>query len=208
MDIKNEFLQYNVSRETFKKIEQFTELLKIWNQKMNLVSRNSLEDLWKRHILDSVQLINYISPQVKNLLDIGSGAGFPAIILAILLQEKNPETKITLVESITKKTVYLNDVREKLGLSNVKVINSRAENINLPKPNLITARAVAALDVLCGYVSKIGNNNTESLFLKGKSYKDEIAEAEKHWKFDLEVFPNKYSDEGVILKLSNLRKQK
>lgn len=208
MDIKNEFLQYNVSRETFKKIKQFAELLKVWNQKMNLVSRNSLEDLWKRHILDSVQLINYISPQVKNLLDIGSGAGFPAIILAILLQEKNPETKITLVESITKKTVYLNDVREKLGLSNVKVINSRVENINLPKPNLITARAVAALDVLCGYVSKIGNNNTESLFLKGKSYKDEIAEAEKHWKFDLEVFPNKYSDEGVILKLSNLRKQK
>lgn len=208
MDIKNEFLQYNVSRETFKKIEQFAELLKVWNQKMNLVSRNSLKDLWERHILDSVQLINYISPQVKNLLDIGSGAGFPAIILAILLQEKNPETKITLVESITKKTVYLNDVREKLGLSNVKVINSRAENINLPKPNLITARAVAALDVLCGYVSKIGNNNTESLFLKGKSYKDEIAEAEKHWKFDLEVFPNKYSDEGVILKLGNLRKQK
>lgn len=208
MDIEEEFLQYGVSRETFKKIEQFVELLKDWNQKMNLVSHNSLEVLWERHILDSAQLINYIPQQTKRILDIGSGAGFPAVVLAILLQEINPNAEVIMVESIKKKTVYLNDVCNKLGLSNVKIFNCRVESNVLPKPDIITARAVASLDVLCGYASIIGKNGTESLFLKGKSYKDEIAEADKHWRFDLDVFPNKYSDEGVILKLGKLRKQK
>ncbi|MBQ8481805.1 MAG: 16S rRNA (guanine(527)-N(7))-methyltransferase RsmG [Alphaproteobacteria bacterium] len=208
MDIEKEFLQYNVSRETFKKIEQFSELLREWNQKINLVSRNSLGILWERHILDSAQLINYIPEQIEYLLDIGSGAGFPAMILAILLQEKNPDTKIMLVESIKKKTVYLNDIRDRLGLSNVKIYNCRVESHEFPKPDIITARAVASLDVLCGYVSGIGKNSTESLFLKGKSYKEEIAEAKRHWNFDLEVIPNKYSDDGVVLKLNKLRKQK
>ena len=95
MDINNELSQYNVSRETISKLEQFAELLKDWNQKMNLVSRNSMEVLWERHILDSVQLINYISPAIKTLVDIGSGAGFPGLILAILMQEKIPDAKIT-----------------------------------------------------------------------------------------------------------------
>lgn len=208
MDIKNELSQYNVSRETISKLEQFAELLKDWNQKMNLVSRNSMEVLWERHILDSVQLINYISPTIKTLVDIGSGAGFPGLILAILMQEKIPDAKITLIESITKKTVYLKDMCERLKLSNVTVKNERVENLKITAPDVVTARAVAALDVLCGYVSKINGNKTESLFLKGQSYKEEIAAAQKNWKFDLEIFPNRYSADGVVLKLSRLRKNK
>ena len=208
MDIKNELSQYNVSRETISKLEQFAELLKDWNQKMNLVSRNSMEVLWERHILDSVQLINYISPTIKTLVDIGSGAGFPGLILAILMQAKIPDAKITLIESITKKTVYLKDMCGRLKLSNVTVKNERVENLKITAPDVVTARAVAALDVLCGYVSKINGNKTESLFLKGQSHKEEIAAAQKNWKFDLEIFPNRYSADGVVLKLSRLRKNK
>ena len=208
MDIEKELSQYNVSRETISKLEQFAELLKDWNQKINLVSRNSIEVLWERHILDSAQLINYISPTIKTLVDIGSGAGFPGLILAILMQEKIPDAKITLVESITKKTVYLKDVCEQLKLSNVSVKNERVENLKIAAPEVITARAVAALDILCGYVSKINGNKTESLFLKGQSYKEEIAAAQKNWKFVLDVFSNKYSEDGVILKLKRLRKNK
>lgn len=208
MDIKNELSQYNVSRETISKLEQYAELLKDWNQKMNLVSRNSMEVLWERHILDSMQLINYVSPTIKTLVDIGSGAGFPGLILAILMQEKIPDAKITLIESITKKTVYLKDMCERLKLSNVTVKNERVENLKIAAPEVITARAVAALDILCGYVSKINGNKTESLFLKGQSYKEEIAAAQKNWKFDLEIFPNRYSADGVVLKLSRLRKNK
>ncbi|MBR1601182.1 MAG: 16S rRNA (guanine(527)-N(7))-methyltransferase RsmG [Alphaproteobacteria bacterium] len=207
MDIEKEFLQYGVSRETFNKTEQFAELLREWNQKMNLVSHNSLDLLWERHILDSVQLIDYIPVQTKRILDIGSGAGFPALVLAILLQERSPETEIIMVESIHKKTVYLKDVCNKLGLSNVKIANCRVEEGDFPKPDVITARAVASLDILCGYVYKIGGSNVESLFLKGKSYKEEVSVACKQWLFDTKVIPNKYSDEGVILKLSKLRKK-
>lgn len=208
MDINNELLQYNVSRETIKRLESFADILREWNEKMNLVSRNSFEVLWERHILDSLQLINYISPSVKSILDIGSGAGFPAMILAIVLKEKMPHVNLTLVESIAKKTMYLNDVRSRLGLDNVLIENSRVENGVFKSPDLITARAVASLDVLCGYVAKVGGKNTKALFLKGKSYLEEVAIAQKFWKFDLEVFPNKYSEDGVVLQLSQVRKIK
>lgn len=208
MDINQELSHYNVSRETIAKLQQFAELLKEWNQKMNLVSRNSIDVLWERHILDSAQLIEYIPLTTKKLLDIGSGAGFPGIVLAILMQEKIPQARITLVESITKKTLYLKDVCEHLKLSNVRVENTRVENLQISAPDVITARAVAALDILCGYMAKISGANTESLFLKGQSYKEEIAVAQKQWRFDLDVLPNKYSEDGVILKISRLRKNK
>lgn len=208
MDIKTELSQYNVSRETISKLEKFADLLKEWNQKLNLVSRNSLEVLWERHILDSLQLSEYISPDTKKILDIGSGAGFPGVVLAIVMQEKMPATRITLVESITKKTVYLKDICDKLGLLNVEIKNDRVENLHVEAPDVITARAVAALQVLCGYALRLSKNSTELLFLKGKSYKDEIAVANKIWEFNLQVFPNKYGDDGVVLKLSGLRKRK
>lgn len=208
MDIKKELSQYNVSRETIIKLEKFADLLREWNQKMNLVSRNSMEVLWERHILDSMQLINYVPSETKRLVDIGSGAGFPGLILAIMLQEKNPDAQITLVESITKKTVYLKDICAKLGLSNVEVKNDRVENAVLDKPDIITARAVASLNILCKYVAQIGKTDTKALFLKGCSYIDEVADAQKSWRFDMEVFPNKYSDDGVVLKISRLKEQK
>ena len=206
MDITKELSQYNVSRETVQKLHEFVELLTSWNQKMNLVSRNSLDCVWERHVLDSVQLIKYIPTSITHLLDIGSGSGFPAVVLAILMQEKIPEAKVTMVESIAKKTMYLKDVCGKLNLDNANIINSRVESISMPAADIITARAVASLDILCGYTAKIGSNKTESLFLKGRSYETELAEAQKNWKFDLQVCPNKYCDDGVILKLSKLGK--
>lgn len=208
MNIKNELMQYNVSRETVGKLEKFAELLREWNQKMNLVSRNSLEVLWERHILDSAQLINYIPVTVRRLLDIGSGAGFPGIVLAIIMQEKMPDAEITLVESITKKTVYLKDVCERLNLSNVNIVNDRVENIDIKGVDVITARAVAALDVLCRYAAKFSSGSTESLFLKGQSYNDEIVSAQKNWDFKSQIFTNRYCNDGVILKISRLRKKK
>lgn len=208
MNIENELRQYNVSRETFQKLQDFVALLQEWNAKMNLVSKNSLEDVWQRHILDSVQLIKYVPSDVRCLVDIGSGAGFPGVVLAILMQEKLPAAKVILVESITKKTVYLKDVCTKLGLNNTTVENSRIENISIKNVDVITARAVAALDVLCSYAFDLATKNTRMLFLKGRSYADEVASAEQKWKFNLQVYPNLYSSDGVVLELSNLRKIK
>lgn len=206
MDINTELSNYNVSRETIKKLEDFSEILCEWNEKMNLVSRNSINDLWKRHILDSLQLLNYIPNNIKTLLDIGSGAGFPGVVLAIAMQEKIPQASVFLVESITKKTMYLNDVCERLGLSSIRVINDRVENAVFKSPDVVTARAVASLDVLCGYVNKISKQTTKALFLKGKSYQDEIDLSLKSWSFDMKVHQNKYDNEGVILQLGKIRK--
>ena len=208
MDIDFELQKYNVSRETIQKLNDFVEILREWNEKMNLVSKNSLENVWERHVFDSLQLIEYLPAETKNLVDIGSGAGFPGIVLAIVMQEKFPAAKITLVESITKKTVYLNDVCQKLGLANTKIENNRVENIVFKSVDVITARAVAALDILCGYVYKIGGKNTEMLFLKGQTYTREDMVARQKWRYEANVYPNKYAEGGVVMKLRNLRKIK
>ena len=208
MNIEEEVLSYNVSRETFVSLEKFVCLLNEWNEKMNLVSKKSLQDVWVRHILDSMQLINYISNETGCLVDVGSGSGFPGVVLAILLKGKNPSLKIKLVESIRKKTVYLKNVCEELGLDNVEVLNDRVENVVFKDVSVVTARAVASLDVLCKYCYTIVNNNTSILLLKGKSYKEEDKDARKNWKYDIEVYQNKYCDDGVVLKLNNLGKNK
>ena len=208
MDIDFELQKYDVSRETIQKLKDFVTILRDWNEKMNLVSKKSMEDVWGRHVLDSLQLMEYLPAAVKSLVDIGSGAGFPGVVLAIAMQEKFPAAQITLVESITKKTVYLKDVCQKLGLNNVTVENNRVENIVFKNIDVITARAVAALEVLCGYAYKIGSKQTEMLFLKGQSHAQEDAAARQKWRYDADIRPNRYADGGVIMKLRNLRKLK
>lgn len=205
MNLEQEFLQYNVSRETFKKTEAFVALLTEWNKKMNLVSKNSISDVWMRHVLDSLQLIKYL-PSVQTLVDIGTGSGFPGVILALALQEHQPQAKVVFVESIAKKTVYLKDVCQHLGLRNVEIINDRVENISVKNVDIVTARAVAALDVLLGYAFHL--RAAEMVLLKGESYEDEVREADKHWVYDMEKSDNAYSQNGIILKISNLRKKK
>lgn len=207
MNPGDELKKYGVSRETFLQLEQFVVLLKEWNEKINLVSHKSIDDVWCRHVLDSAQLVNYIPDNTKLLLDIGSGSGFPAIVLAIMLQAKYPELKLILVESITKKAVYLKDVCAKLGLANVFVENDRVENIVFKNVDIITARAVAALDVLCGYAYKAGNKRTKMLLLKGKSYNTEHEAALQKWQYNIHVHKNEYSEEGVILEITNIRKR-
>lgn len=208
MDIDLELQKYNVSRETISNFSAFINILSEWNSKINLVSKNSLIDVWQRHVLDSLQLINYIPSDAANIVDIGSGGGFPAIVLAIALKEKNPAAKITMVESITKKTLYLNDVCSRLQLNNARVVNDRVENLHLQNVDIITARAVAPLNVLCGYAQKIGGKNTELLLLKGKSFAEEQREAMQNWNFECQTFANHYSEDGVVVKINNLRKRK
>ena len=208
MNLEIEIKNAGISEAEFVKLQKFAALLGEWNSKMNLVSKNSILDVWSRHILDSAQLINYIPANVKHLVDIGSGAGFPGVVLAILLAQRNPSAKITLIESITKKTVYLKDVCEKLQLKNVEIINNRVENTVFKDVDVITARAVALLDVLCGYAVHIGSPKTKMLFLKGQKWAEEDTQAAEHWKYDLTIYPNKQCVDGVVLEMTNLRKKR
>lgn len=207
MDYCKEIQNYGVSRETFLKIEDFVSLLLEWNKKMNLVSKNAVNEIWERHVLDCVQLYRYLPTKNFSLLDVGSGSGFPGIILGIMLQNSE-NVKITLVESINKKSVYLNAVVQELKLKNVFVCNGRVENGVFKTPDFITARAVAALPKLLEYTAKIIRPETVLLLLKGRTYNDEINDAGKNWNFRTEVYPDKYGTDGVVLKITDIRKLK
>ena len=197
---------YNVSRETFKTLSDFVDILTNWQAKMNLVSSKSLPEIWTRHIADSLELYQYLNADAKRVYDIGSGAGFPAIVLAIAAQGEKRQTSFKLIESITKKTLYLNDVKNKLGLKNVEIINDRSENLKLPPANFVTARAVANLSKLFSLALPLTDKKTVLILPKGKTYQEEIIEAKKNWVFDVIVKKNQVSDDGVVLIVSNLRK--
>ena len=198
---------YNVSRETFAILSRYVNILDDWQAKMNLVSPKSMAEVWTRHIADSLQLYQHLNSDTKTVYDIGSGAGFPAIVLAIQSMVEQRDIKFKLIESITKKTVYLNAVKNELNLKNVEIINARSENLKLAPADVITARAVAALDKLFALAMPLVDKHTVLLLLKGKTYQAEIDEALKHWSFYVKVLPNNVEPEGVILQIANLRKK-
>ncbi len=182
-------------------------LLEQWQNKFNLVSNNSLPYVWDRHVADSAQLIKYFDSSVNLVYDLGSGAGFPGLVLAILAEEKFPNLQISLIESITKKTVYLNEVKNVLNLKNTNILNARVESLRLPAADMITARAMTSLDNLLAYAVPLSGKDTKMLFPKGRSYQEEVTAAQKNWQFKMQVFQNELSDEGVVLLLNNVRRK-
>lgn len=205
--MKNFMEKYNVSRETFDKLKTYEALLKEWQAKFNLVSNSTLENAWERHFLDSAQLFKYIPADAKILYDFGSGAGFPGMVLAIMANEKTPYLKIKLVESIGKKTLYLNEVKTQT-CTNVEIMNARIETLKPERADVITSRALASLEELFNYVYKFCSIKTVCIFPKGKKYQEEIDNARLHWKFDCEIKPSEQSDEGRILIITKLSKIK
>lgn len=205
--MKNFMEKYSVSRETYDRLKTYQSLLTEWQEKFNLVSNNSLNDAWERHFVDSVQLWKFIPENAQNILDFGSGAGFPGMVLAVVAKEKTPYLKVGLVESISKKTLYLKEVSDKLGV-NVEVINDRIENIPAQKADVITSRAMTSLNGLLGYAYRFCKPDTICIFPKGKKYAEELAEAHRHWKFKCRIEPSEISEEGRILIVSNLSKIK
>ena len=205
--MKNFCDTYNVSRETFDKLKHYQSMLTEWQSKFNLVSSSTLDDAWNRHFLDSVQLFQYIPNQAKVLYDFGSGAGFPGMVLAIMANEKMPDLQVSLIESTTKKTLYLNAVKSKTN-TNVTILNDRIENLQLPKADVITSRAMASLTELLGYAYKFCKKESVCIFPKGKKYAEELSEAHKRWKFKCQIVASTQSDEGKILIITNLSKVK
>ncbi len=196
--------KYNVSRETIDKLKTYEGSLKEWQNKFNLVSKSSLENAWIRHFCDSVQLIKYIPETARVVFDFGSGAGFPGMVLAVLLAEKMPKTHINLVESIKKKTLYLNAVKEMLQLNNVTIINERIEKIKKTTADVITSRAMCNLSDLLGYAYPFTHKNTIMIFPKGRTFQTEIEEAQKKWVFNYKIETNETNEEGKILIINKL----
>ena len=155
-------------------LEQYILLLKKWQKAVNLVSNSTLDDVWERHIIDSAQLYPLIPQTARVLVDMGSGAGFPALVLSILNQVCcGPLKRIILIESDIKKTLFLKEVIRTLNLS-VEVINKRIEIISDIQADVLTARALADLENLLLLGQKIIKKDTVCLFLKGENAQKEI----------------------------------
>ena len=196
----------NVSRETYEKLEKYVELVLKWQKSVNLISKNTIGQIWERHICDSVQLINVIDTSKTKFFDIGSGAGFPGIVIAILLSELNPSAVVELVESDMKKCLFLREVKRQLGL-NIIVTNERIEKLDDSKYEIITTRALASLDKLFNYVHRFCDVDTKLIFPKGESFESELEEAQANWKFDYKIEQSKTNDKAVMLIISNLHNQ-
>jgi len=191
-----------VSHETFERLSTYHDLLLKWQSKINLISNDTIEDCWNRHFLDSAQLINQIPDSADNILDIGSGAGFPGMVLAIISNKK-----CHLIESDTKKATFLKEVA-RLTNTNVTIYNERVENISIPQMPLITARALANLNQLLNWSEKFVSHETISLFPKGKNYSTELEDAKIEWAFDSEILPSVTDTNGVIVKLSHIKRRR
>jgi len=178
----------------------FRDLLDDWNGKMNLVGPSAMEAFWSRHAWDSAQLLQ-MEPEGKVWADLGAGAGFPGLVLAILLKD-TPGASVHLVESMAKRCRFLETVVGTLNLP-AKVHNARAESLNL-KVDVVTARACAPLVRLLGYAEPYLRRGATGLFLKGQDVVSELTEATKYWKFSHDLLPSRSSSEGQVVRVKGL----
>ena len=197
-------IQY-VSRETYDKFKIYYETLIKWQKSINLISNSTLDSIWHRHILDSAQLYKYTQNMKGNILDFGSGAGFPGLVLAMMGNEN-----VNAVESDEKKCIFLKEVA-RLSDTKINIHNSRIEKLKFINPELITARALAPLIKLIEYIEnymKQGDNLRKNLpkllFLKGKNYKQELLELKKIRNFDVTVCSSLSDEYGKILNIKNI----
>ena len=190
----------NVSRETLARLELFASLLEEWNARHNLVSKSSLENMWRRHFLDSAQLAPLVPTSAKTLVDLGSGAGFPGLVLAELLRGR---LDVTLVETTGKKCRFLETVSQRLDLATL-VRNARIEDLPRQPFDVIVARACAPLPLLLRYAQQFSSPTSKSLFLKGQNVAAELTEARKSWRINVRQHQSLSDPSGVILEIGEL----
>ncbi len=189
-----------VSRETEARLQEYVALLLRWNGKINLVGESTLADVWQRHILDSLQLLPLLPALAGSITDIGSGAGFPGLLLAAA---SGRETH--LVESDRRKCAFLLEAARTLGLHNVHIHSQRIEAASPPPAAILTARALAPLPILLGHAVKMLAPGGFALFPKGRTADDELTAAAPHWTMQVERFPSRTDSAASIFRLSEIR---
>ena len=191
----------NVSDEDLERLKAYTTLLDGWQEKINLVGRGSLSDVWRRHVLDSAQLAPLIGARTKTIADIGTGAGFPGMVLAIIGAAKGAE--VHLIESNQRKCAFLREVN-RTTQAGVIIHNKRVEKLQEVSVDLVVSRAVAPLKQLLQYANPLLNNGGQCLFLKGRKWREELTEAQKNWIINESVIPSLTDSSGMILKLEKI----
>ena len=205
MDLDIEFFikKFNVSRETIEKLNKYKDFLLSSNKSLNLIGKTTENQIFTRHFADSAQIYDLIEDK-SEIVDLGSGAGFPGFILKILMDNNKIDGNITLIDKSPKKCKFLQDLSDKLGLT-LKIVNLKIENFKFNKISTIVSRAfkktVDTIDILLKNNDKIRN----IILIKGKTYQQEIEEAKKKYTFDVEKFRSITSDESYIIKISNIK---
>ena len=203
-----EAFRRDVSRETRERLEIYESLLRQRQQRTNLVSAASLPALWTRHFLDSAQLAPLLADDaVGHTVDVGSGAGFPGMVLAIL----DDSRRFSLVESNGRRCAFLREVADATGTA-VSVIEGRLEDSRvqdaLAPAGTIVARACAPLAELLGLVFPVLETHTYCIFSKGRRYRSELADARRRWNFQAEIVPSRTAAEARILRISDVERRR
>lgn len=197
-------LGVDVSRETLARLETYASLLVKWQAKINLVGPATLPDLWRRHFLDSAQLLPLLPPAPGVLVDLGSGAGFPGLVLAIM-----SEWRVHLVDSDQRKCAFLRQVALDTGVNTRVAIHAqRFEAVAGYKAEIVTARACAPLEALLGYALPFLGENGRCLFLKGAQAEEELTAAEADWNMQVERRPSLTDPAGTIFVIEQLKRRK
>ena len=192
----------NVSRETEALLVQYVAMLVKWNAAINLVSHASIKEVWTRHIVDSIQVFNF-GHTARHWVDLGTGGGLPGLVVAILAQQLAPEMRITLVESDQRKAAFLRQASQMLGVR-THVIADRIEAVPPLGADIVSARALASLSVLCGFAKRHLACDGLAIFLKGKSAATEISEAQASWQFLLESHSSVTDPPATVLLVRNI----
>ncbi len=195
----------DVSRETFDRLTTFVSLLQKWNPAINLVAKSTLAQAWTRHIVDSAQLYRLAPPKIDHWADLGSGGGFPGLVIAILAHELDFQRRLTLVESDQRKSTFLRQVGRELGLARLSVLSDRIESVPPLSADVLSARALAALPQLCHFAHRHLSPTGIALFQKGAQHREEIAQAEPEWHFDLSIFPSDTDPSAVVLAMKAIQ---
>ena len=196
-----------VSRETITSLKKYEDILINANKKLNLVGNSTIKDIWTRHFLDSVQVIDFIDKNDKTLVDIGSGAGFPGLVLAITLKDRKIPLKVKLIEKSPKKVKFLEDLINKLHLD-VDVIN---QNIfNEPKKlleDVFVARAFKPLKIILQLIHNNADNWKKIFIFLGKTGKQELLQASKIWDIEYKQRVSVTSDDSIIIEINRIKKK-
>lgn len=191
------------SGQRMAELDRFLEMLTETNAVMNLVGPDTLPDFWSRHAWDSAQLLETV-PEARTWADLGAGAGFPGLILAILLKD-SPDAHIWLIDSLGKRCRFLSAVVETLELP-ATVIHGRAEDQRDIAVDVVTARAVAPMERLLGYAQPYMERGAQAVFLKGERAEEELREARKSWQFSSDLRPSQSDPRGRIVHIGSVRR--
>ena len=211
MDRKSQIYTFSsytrVSRETINSLEIFEKMLIEENKKLNLIGKSTEKDIWKRHFLDSYQVLDLIEENDKIVMDLGSGAGFPGIIVALGIKDKKMPVKVNLLEKSRKKSSFLKRAIHKLKI-NVEVINENAteEGFKL-KENVFIARAFKPLEEILKLIHKKAENWKKILIFQGKNGSKELLRSSKTWDIKYKQRQSITNNDSLILEIKGLKKK-